>query len=44
MIEYGYLGKKKSKSLPNCVIKKICSVFPDEEGHIYVPYSNQGLF
>ena len=36
----GYLGKTKRKTLPNCVIKNIRAVFPEEEEHIYVPHSN----
>ena len=36
----GYLGKKKRKCLPRCIIKKIRSVFPEVEGHIYLPYTN----
>ena len=41
---YGYIGKKKRKPLPNCIIKKIRAVSPEEEGHIYVPYSNASFF
>ena len=36
---YGYLGKKKRKPLPNCVIKAIRQTYPDPRG-IYVPYSD----
>ena len=40
---YGYLGKKKRRPLPNCAIKKIRAVFPEEEGHKYVPYSDVSI-
>ena len=36
----GTLARKNLILWQNCVIKKICAVFPEEEGHIYMPYSN----
>ena len=36
---YGYLGKKRRKPLPICVIDKIRETFPDPN-NVYVPYED----